>query len=66
MVNVNITGNINILAGCLPSMIKKNYGRVISISSVFSELNVPKNSIYCASKAFVDRLIATANKENVK
>ena len=66
MLNVNITGNINILAGCLPNMIKKNYGRVISISSVFSELNVPKNSIYCASKAFVDRLIATANKENVK
>jgi 3-oxoacyl-[acyl-carrier protein] reductase len=47
-------------------MIKKNWGRVIAISSVFAELNVPKNSLYCASKAFVDRLIGTANKENIK
>ena len=66
MMNVNMLGNINILAGCLPKMIEKNYGRVIVMSSVFSELNVPKNSIYCASKAFVDRLISTANKENIK
>jgi len=66
MMDVNMKGNINILAGCLPKMIEKKYGRVIAISSVFSELNVPKNSIYCASKAFVDRLIATANKENIK
>jgi 3-oxoacyl-[acyl-carrier protein] reductase len=63
---VNMMGNVNILAGCLPHMIKKNWGRVIAISSVFAELNVPKNSLYCASKAFVDRLIGTANKENIK
>ena len=66
MMDVNMKGNINILAGCLPKMIEKKYGRVIAISSVFSELNVPKNSIYCASKAFIDRLISTANKENIK
>ena len=66
MIDVNIKGNINIVSSCLPKMIKKKYGRVISISSVFSELNVPKNSIYCASKAFVDRFISNANKENVK
>lgn len=66
MLDVNIVGNINILAGCLPKMIEKKWGRVIAISSVFAELNVPKNSMYCASKAFVDRLIGTANKENIK
>jgi NADP-dependent 3-hydroxy acid dehydrogenase YdfG len=66
MINVNIKGNINILAACLPRMIQKKWGRVISISSVFSEMNIPKNSIYCASKAFVDRLISVANKENIK
>ena len=66
MIDVNIKGNINIVSSCLPKMIEKKYGRVISISSVFSELNVPKNSIYCASKAFVDRFISNANKENVK
>jgi short-subunit dehydrogenase len=66
MIDVNIIGNINILASCLPKMIEKKYGRVIAISSVFSELNIPKNSIYCASKAFVDRLVSVANKENIK
>jgi 3-oxoacyl-[acyl-carrier protein] reductase len=66
MLDVNIKGSINILATCLPSMIEKKFGRVIMISSVFAELNVPKNSIYCASKAFIDRLVLTANKENIK
>lgn len=66
MLDVNVKGNVNILAACLPSMIEKRWGRIISISSVFAELNVPKNSIYCASKAFVDRLISVANKENIK
>jgi len=66
MLNVNIMGNINILAACLPRMIEKKSGKIIAISSVFSEQNIPKNSIYCASKAFLDRLISTANKENAK
>tara|TARA_R110001592_G_scaffold202257_1_gene451536 strand:+ start:2646 stop:3302 length:657 start_codon:yes stop_codon:yes gene_type:complete len=66
MMDINMMGNVNILASCLPKMIEKKYGRVIAISSVFSEMNVPKNSIYCASKSFVDRLISTANKENIK
>jgi 3-oxoacyl-[acyl-carrier protein] reductase len=66
MIDVNIKGNINIISACLPQMIEKKWGRVISISSVFAEMNVPKNSIYCASKAFVDRLISVANKENIK
>ena len=66
MINVNIMGNINILSACLPNMIKRGGGRIISISSVFANLNVPKNSIYCASKAFLDRLINVANIENIK
>jgi len=66
MIDVNIKGNINIISSCLPKMIEKRYGRIIAISSVFSEMNIPKNSVYCASKAFVDRLVSNANKENVK
>ena len=66
MLDVNIIGNINILASCLPKMIEKKYGRVISMSSVTSELNVPTASLYCASKAFLDRLMSNANKENVR
>lgn len=66
MLDVNVMGNVNILAGCLPRMVERKYGRVIAISSVFAEMNVPKNSIYSASKAFIDRLMSVANKENLK
>ena len=66
MIDVNIRGNINITSSALPQMIEKKWGRIISVSSVFSEMNVPKNSIYCASKAFIDRFISVANKENIK
>lgn len=66
MIDVNIKGNINIISNSLPKMIEKKFGRIISISSVFAELNVPKNSIYCASKAFVDRFVSNANRESVK
>lgn len=66
MINVNILGTINILGGCLPKMRDKKYGRVISISSIFAEKNIPKNGIYCSSKAFIDRLISVANKENIE
>ena len=51
MIDVNVKGNINIISSALPKLIEKKYGRIISISSVFAELSVPKNSIYCASKA---------------
>lgn len=66
MLDVNIMGNINILAACLPKMIEKKWGRIIAISSILSEMNVPKASIYSASKAFIDRLMCSANKENIK
>jgi len=66
MVDVNIMGNINIMASCLPYMRNNGWGRVILISSIFSELNVPKNSIYCSSKSFLDRFVSNANKENVR
>jgi short-subunit dehydrogenase len=66
MLNVNILGNINILSACLPKMINKKYGRVISMSSVLSDMNVPKASLYSASKSFIDRLYSSANKENVE
>jgi len=66
MIDVNIMGNINILAACLPKMIEKKYGKVIAISSIFANMNVPKCGIYSASKTFLDRLMSSANKENVK
>jgi len=66
IIDVNIKGNINILSGCLPKMIENKWGRVITISSVLSDLTIPKTSIYSASKSFTEKLINIANKENVK
>jgi len=66
VIDVNVIGNVNVLSCCLPNLIKKKWGRVISISSVVSEMNIPKTAIYSASKAFIDRLYSVANKENVR
>jgi len=66
MVDINIKGNINLVMGCLPTMLEHGWGRIISISSIFSEMNVPKNSVYSASKAFIDRFILSVNRENAK
>ena len=63
MIDVNVTGNINVLAGCLPKMRDKGWGRVILISSVFSEMNVPKNSIYCCLRASPIGLLKTQTKK---
>jgi len=66
MLNVNIQGNINLLSACLPYMREKGWGRVIGISSVFADMNIPKNGIYGSTKAFMDRLYNNANRENAK
>jgi len=66
MFDVNINGHVNVMASCLPSMIEKKNGRIIGISSVLSEINVPSTSIYSATKAAVDKLYQVANKENIR
>lgn len=66
MIDVNVLGNVNILAACIPQLITKKWGRVILISSVLSEMNIPKAVLYSASKAFIDRLVSGTNKENVR
>ena len=66
VLNVNIGGHTNVLANCLPKMIEKKYGRVIGISSVLSEINVPSTAIYSTTKAAIDKLYQVANKENIR
>ena len=66
LLNVNIGGHANVLANCLPKMIEGKYGRIIGISSVLSELNVPSTAIYSTTKAAIDKLYKVANKENIR
>lgn len=64
--DVNVNGHVNVMANCLPKMIEKKYGRIIGISSVLSEINVPMTAIYSTSKAAIDKLYQVANKENLR
>ena len=66
VLDVNIKGNINILANCLPNMINRKYGRIIGITSVLSDLNVPATAVYSTTKAAVDKMYKVANKENIR
>lgn len=62
----NCFGAVNILSDFLPAMIKKKYGRIIMVTSVFSEINIVEQGVYSASKAFVDKLVKIAAIENAQ
>lgn len=65
MIDVNIKGNINLLRFCLPYMRKNNYGRIILISSVLSEVVISGTSLYSGSKSFIDNIVKTTSSENI-
>ena len=64
-IQVNIEGNLNILANCLPSMREKKYGRIILTSSVLSSKPAFGTAVYSGCKAFIDNLIKTCTIENL-
>lgn len=57
---------VNILAKFLPKMKECGYGRIIMMSSIFSEINIIGQGVYSASKAFVDKLVKIAAIENAR
>jgi len=61
MINTNILGNINILKICIPFMLKKKTSDIINISSVAGSIQVPNESIYSATKAFLSMLSKSLN-----
>ncbi len=64
-IDVNVKGNVNLLATSLPMMRENKFGRVIILSSVLSEMTVVGTSVYSASKAFIDSVVKTASAENL-
>ena len=56
-IEINIEGNLNILANCLPKMRDNGYGRIILTSSVLSSKPVIGTGVYSGCKAFIDNLI---------
>lgn len=65
LIDVNIRGNINLLAGALPGMRNQKFGRVILISSVLSRKSQVGTGLYSATKSFIDTLARIANAENI-
>ena len=50
MMNVTFWGVVHGTKAFLPNMLKKNYGHIINVSSIFGHIGVPTQSAYCAAK----------------
>jgi NAD(P)-dependent dehydrogenase (short-subunit alcohol dehydrogenase family) len=64
MLDVNICGAIHILKSFLPRMREEGFGRIIFISSILSEINVPGAGIFSVCKAAIEKLTEVAAVEN--
>ncbi len=53
MVDVNIKGVLNGVAAVLPTLIEKNKGHIVNISSTAAYQYFPGGAVYCATKAAV-------------
>ena len=66
VINTNLRGPFFMAKHLLPLMRKKNWGRIINISSVVSQLGISGTVAYSASKSGLFGLTKTIAKENAK
>ncbi len=50
MVDVNIKGALNLIYAVLPSMLERNVGHFVNVSSVASKKIFPAGAVYCGTK----------------
>ena len=50
IINLNLTSCFKVIKSVVPNMIKNNYGKVINITSISSQISMPLRSAYCSSK----------------
>ena len=60
---VNLTGPFLCIKHVLPGMKKNNFGRIINMSSVVSQVGVPGTAAYAVSKSGLSGLTKTVSKE---
>lgn len=54
LIDLNVQGVIGLTRRLLPQMVRRRKGRVVFVSSVTSVVPTPRQSVYAASKAFVN------------
>ncbi len=63
VIKVNLLGTYNCIRALLPFMREKNYGRIITISSVVAQMGVPGTTSYATSKSGLWGLVKSLSKE---
>lgn len=63
VIDVDLNGTFNCCKAVVPFMIKKNYGRIVNISSIAGKEGNPNASAYSAAKAGVIALTKSLGKE---
>lgn len=61
--NLNFIAPIGLLNEVLPLMRKQNYGKVLMISSIGSEMGLPFRGFYSASKSALDKIVEALRYE---
>ncbi len=56
MLETNVRGVLSVTRALLPGMIERHAGHVINIGSIAGRAAYPNGSVYCASKAALDRI----------
>jgi NADP-dependent 3-hydroxy acid dehydrogenase YdfG len=56
MLDTNVRGVLSVTRALLPGMIERHAGHVINIGSIAGRAAYPNGSVYCASKAALDRI----------
>lgn len=57
MVSVNLLGAIWLVQAALPVMLRQGRGRIVGISSLAGFIGLPRDAIYCATKAGLHRYL---------
>lgn len=61
--DVNVTAHYWTLKAFLPSMIEKNYGHIVALSSVAGLIGAPYGTVYCPSKFAVKAIMESISEE---
>ena len=56
---INLLAPLRLIRGIAPEMIKRRYGRIVNISSIWSEITKPKRLTYSMSKSALNSMTRT-------